>query len=85
MSKRSIWYRAFLLLFLLFGWMRPAVATEVHTNPLNRDPLVRDAFEHFYNLEYAGAISRLERIHAMHPGDPEATPLLLDAVLFQEL
>jgi hypothetical protein len=62
------------------GW-----ASEVHTNPLNRDPLVREAFEHFYDLDYQGAVDRFERFHAAHPGDPEGTVLLLDAVLFQEL
>jgi tetratricopeptide (TPR) repeat protein len=62
------------------GW-----AFEAHTNPLNRDPLVREAYEHFYNLDYPGAIERFERFHAAHPGDPQGTALLLEAVLFQEL
>jgi tetratricopeptide (TPR) repeat protein len=57
----------------------------VHTNPLNRDPLVREAYEHFYNLDYPGAVARFERFHVAHPGDPQATALLLEAVLFQEL
>jgi len=60
----------------------PAAA---HTNPLNRDPLVADAYRHFYDLDYPGAIERFERFHAQHPGDPQATAMLLDAVLFQEL
>ncbi|MGP8174891.1 MAG: hypothetical protein ACLP7O_10130 [Terracidiphilus sp.] len=62
------------------GW-----ASGVHTNPLNNDPLVREAFAHFYQLDYAGAEERFERFHAAHPGDPQGTVLLLDAVLFQEL
>jgi hypothetical protein len=60
-------------------------SSEAHTNPLNRDPLVREAFQHFYNLDYPGAVERFERFHAMHPGDPQPTALLLEAVLFQEL
>ena len=60
-------------------------AAEVHTNPLNRDPLVRDAYEHFYNLDYAGAVERFQHFHALHPGDPQGTALLLNAELFQEL
>jgi tetratricopeptide (TPR) repeat protein len=62
-----------------------ACASAVHTNPLNNDPLVKEAFEHFYLLDYPGAIDRFEHFHEMHPGDPQPTVLLLDAVLFQEL
>jgi hypothetical protein len=62
------------------GW-----ASEVHTNPLNREPQVREAYEHFYNLDYPGAVERFERIHVAHPGDPQATALLLNAMIFQEL
>ncbi|MGA3081556.1 MAG: hypothetical protein ABSD44_09260 [Terracidiphilus sp.] len=62
-----------------------ACASEVHTNPLNYDPLVREAYEHFYNLDYPGAVERFERFHSAHPGDPQGTAQLLDAVLFQEL
>ncbi|MGD0786797.1 MAG: hypothetical protein ABR898_02350 [Terracidiphilus sp.] len=60
-------------------------ASGVHTNPLNRDPLVREAFDRFYNLDYPGAIELFERFHSAHPGDPQGTVLLLEAVLFQEL
>ncbi|MGO9775439.1 MAG: tetratricopeptide repeat protein [Terracidiphilus sp.] len=78
-SWRSTW--VFVLLAVSsFCW-----ASEVHTNPLNRDPLVREAYQHFYNLDYPGAVERFERFHAAHPGDPQATTLLLNAVLFQEL
>jgi hypothetical protein len=69
-----------LLLAASLGW-----ASEVHTNPLNRDPQVREAYEHFYNLDYPGAVERFERIHEAHPGDPQATALLLNALIFQEL
>lgn len=62
-----------------------AGAAGVHTNPLNRDPLVREAYEHFYNLDYVGAVERFQHFHALHPGDPQATALLLNVELFQEL
>ncbi len=70
---------------LLLGAAVAAWGSEVHTNPLNREPLVREAYAHFYNLDYPGAVERFERFHAEHPGDPQATALLLNAVLFQEL
>jgi len=62
-----------------------AADSAVHTNPLNRDPLVVEAFQHFYDLDYPGAIERFSRFHDLHPGDPQASALLLDAILFQEL
>ncbi|UWZ82494.1 tetratricopeptide repeat protein [Occallatibacter riparius] len=58
---------------------------EVHTNALNRDPLVREAFQHFYDMDYPAAIERFQRVHQAHPNDPQATALLLDAEIFQEL
>ena len=71
---------AALLLLASAGW-----SAEAHTNPLNRDPQVREAFHHFYNLDYAGAVERLERFHGAHPGDPQATVMLLEAEVFEEL
>jgi tetratricopeptide (TPR) repeat protein len=55
------------------------------TNPMHYNSQVREAYTHFYNLDYAGAVQRFERIRAEHPGDPQATAYLLEAVLFQEL
>ncbi len=57
----------------------------VDTDPLNREPQVRDAFNRFYNLDYDGALSRFEQIAASHPTDPIATDYVLDCVLFREL
>jgi hypothetical protein len=57
----------------------------VHTNPLHNDPLVKEAFVHFYDLDYAGAVERFERFHAQHPGDPQPAALLLESLVFQEL
>jgi tetratricopeptide (TPR) repeat protein len=70
---------------LLLAAASASWAAGAHTNPLNNDPLVREAYEHYYNLDYQGAVERLERFHAAHPGDPQGTVLLLDAVIFQEL
>ena len=62
-----------------------AANSNVDTNPMNYDPQVREAYEHFYNLDFSGAVERFERFHAAHPGDPQATAYLLNAELFQEL
>jgi Tfp pilus assembly protein PilF len=78
--KHAIGLAAVLLCAAKFSW-----AADVHTNPLNNDPLVKEAFERFYNLDYPGAVERFSHFHDLHPGDPQATVLLLEAVVFQEL
>ncbi|HXR39114.1 MAG TPA: hypothetical protein VN776_08475, partial [Terracidiphilus sp.] len=81
----SFWKRGIGWAVVLLGASSACWAAGVHTNPLNNDPLVKEAFDHFYNLDYVGAVERFGRFHAMHPGDPQGTALLLEAVLFQEL
>lgn len=83
MSSKALWCAAGLI--LLSGSISLARAGDVHTNSLNRDPLVKEAFQHFYDLDYQGAVERLERFRQTHPGDPQASALLLDAKVFQEL
>jgi tetratricopeptide (TPR) repeat protein len=56
-----------------------------HADPLNFDPTVRDAYHHFYNLDYDGAISRFEQVYKAHPQEPLAPAELLMAVIFREL
>ncbi len=63
----------------------PAVAATAHTNPMNYDPQVRAAYERFYNLDFPAAVARFQQFHAEHPGDPQATAYLLNALIFQEL
>lgn len=74
-----------LLLFIGFGVATLRAQSPTRTNPLNLDPLVREAFNHFYELDYEGAVERLERVRKAHPGDPQGAALLLDAVIFREL
>jgi len=62
------------------GW-----AADVRTNALNHDPLVREAYQHFYDLDFPAAIERFEQVHQAHTGDPHATAMLLEAMIFQEL
>ena len=84
--KSGIWLVALMVAFMaLLALVVPGWADEVRTNPLNRDPLVREAYSHFYDLDFPGAVARFERFHEEHPGDPQATALLLNAVVFEEL
>jgi tetratricopeptide (TPR) repeat protein len=57
----------------------------VHTNPLNREPEVRAAYDHFYTLDYDGARQRFEKVEQAHPDDPMAADYVLETVLFHEL
>jgi hypothetical protein len=73
------------LLALLLTAPLVLFAGEPHGNPLNRDPLVREAFQHFYVLDYPPCIALLEKVHREHWQDPEAATLLLEAEVFAEL
>jgi Tetratricopeptide repeat len=79
------WMRAGLLGALLLGTVGAGWASAAHTNPINLDPLVTEAYNRFYLLDFPGATERFKRFHEMHPADPQATALLLNAVVFQEL
>jgi tetratricopeptide (TPR) repeat protein len=67
------------------GYALVSTPSGVDTNPLNLDPLVREAFQRFYILDYDGALSRFEKIQAQNPQNPLATDYVLDAVIFREL
>ncbi|MBB6146703.1 tetratricopeptide (TPR) repeat protein [Silvibacterium bohemicum] len=67
------------------GISATAGAQAVDTNPLNRAPETRAAFDRFYVMDYDGALSRFQAIQAAHPQDPIATDYVLDVTLFKEL
>jgi hypothetical protein len=60
-------------------------AAEVDSNPMNSDPEVLEAYQHFYDLDYPAAVELFQNFHDQHPGEAQATAYLLDAVVFQEL
>ncbi len=74
-----------LLAGLLFSLLQTAVAATVDTDPLNREPQVREVFDRFYIMDYPGSISGFEAIRSQHPKNPLATAYLLYASLFKEL
>ena len=85
MKKRSSFLRNWLVISLLLAIAGLASAATVHTNPMNYDPQVRAAYEHFYNLDFPAAVAGFQQYRAVHPGDPQASGYLLNALIFQEL
>jgi tetratricopeptide (TPR) repeat protein len=76
----------FLLALLLAA---PAFASTndpaVHTDPINLTLEVREAHEHFYNLDYEGALTRFEAIQKANPQSAIATGYILMTLIFREL
>jgi len=62
-----------------------AIAQQIHADALRDDPLVGEAYRHFYDLDYPACIANLEKVKAAHPGDPSAAVFLLEARVFEEL
>ncbi len=56
-----------------------------HTDPINREPAVREAQLDFYNLNYDRAIERFEAIRKAHPGNAMAVGYVLTVEIFREL
>jgi hypothetical protein len=52
---------------------------------MNMDPQVQEAYRYYYLLDFPAAVERFKQYHIQHPGDPQATAMLLDAMIFQEL
>ncbi len=62
-----------------------AASPVAHTDPLNLDPLAKDGMQHFYNLDYEGALQRFEALERAHPDSPMAKDYILTVVIFREL
>jgi len=82
---RSCWIRSLIWAIALMTAENLCWASGAHGNPLSSDPLVREALEHFYHLDFPGEVDSFERLHAAHQGDPQATAFVLEAVVMQEL
>jgi len=86
----QFWKRRLLIVWVL-AWLAQsptsafAWADSVRATPLHDDPLVRDAYEHFYVLDYPVCVAELTKVREAHPGDPGATAMLLEARVFEEL
>ena len=62
-----------------------AEAQPAHTDPINFDPTIRDGMNHFYNLDYDGALDRFNKVIATHPNEPMPYAYGLVATIFREL
>lgn len=60
-------------------------AFTVHADPLDFDPVVRDGYNRFYNLDYDGSIAKFEQVIKAHPQEPIAYAYALQATIFREL
>ena len=79
-------FRAPLLALLLCLVASQALAqAPLHTDPLNLDPQVKQAWLEFYNLNYDAALKLDEQIAQEHPNDPMAWNYILTTVIFREL
>lgn len=57
----------------------------LHTDPLNLGPAVRQGYEHFYNLDYDGALRLFNGVAQQHPQEPMAWNYVLVVTIFREL
>ena len=73
------------LLWWFFGVSGTRAQANVHTDPLNLDPEVKQGFEHFYNLDYEGALKIFSGVAAGHPQEPMAWNYVLLVSMFREL
>lgn len=64
---------------------KTAPAEQLHTDPLNLDPVVRQGYGHFYNLDFEGALRTFNTVAQLHPAQPMAWNYLLVATIFREL
>lgn len=89
LERRTIAVSSFFLLAVLLTTVMQAAAEPYnpadHTDPINLTPLVREAREHFYNLDYDGALSRFETVLKNNPQNPMAVDYVLTTVIFREL
>src|SRR6202453_4548504 len=75
-----------LFAFLLWAPARPQpYRPAAPPDPVNLTPPVREAFDHFYNLDYEGALSRFEAVQRANPQSAIAIGNILLTLVFREL
>jgi tetratricopeptide (TPR) repeat protein len=67
------------------GTPKASAQAATHTDPLNLDPAVKQGLDHFYNLDYDGALKIFNQVAAQHAQEPIAYDYVLLATMFREL
>jgi tetratricopeptide (TPR) repeat protein len=62
-----------------------AQAASAKPGSRGREPLVAQAFDHFYDMDYEISLREFTALYERHPDDPDAINHLLNAALFHEL
>jgi len=69
----------------MLGVVSARAQGNAHTDPLNLDPVVRQGYEHFYNLDFDGALGYFNKVTQAHPNEPMAWNYVLVTMIFREL
>lgn len=62
-----------------------AQSANAHTDPLNLDPMVRQGFDRFYDLDFDSALKDFNQVAEQHAQDPMAWDYILVVTIFREL
>jgi tetratricopeptide (TPR) repeat protein len=87
-TKNGYICRLTLLAILLWSSLASDAAqppADLHTDPLNLTPTVRQGYEYFYNLDYERSIASFEQVVKENPQNPIAYGHLLMVTVFREL
>lgn len=83
-SKLTTWTLC-LVIQTAYSPAQSPTAFPAHTDPINFTAQVREAHEHFYNLDYEGALKRFEAVQRANPQSALATDYVLMVLIFREL
>jgi hypothetical protein len=83
--SRSWRVMAGVVLGLVLGTLSAGAQGNTHTDSLNLDPVVRQGYEHFYNLDFDGALGYFNKVTQAHPNEPMAWNYVLVTMIFREL
>jgi hypothetical protein len=82
---RRVVFTPVFLVVLLSASLRSLAQAAAHTDPLNLDPQVRQAYERFYSLDFDGSFKLWNNVAQAHPQDPMSWNYLLLDTIFREL